>query len=79
MAPGLFQKLVRSGDDRDGVDKGGLDQDGGLAHWDQLPGRLGWMGMDLSIFYVILGTRQCNTDLPVLTRTFLNSVLLHFY
>src|SRR5215467_10266162 len=62
MAPGLDRKLVRRGDDRDGVGEGRLDQDRGLAHWDQQPWRLGWMGIALSIFYVILGIRQCNTD-----------------
>ena len=37
MALGLFRKLVRRRDDRDGVDERGLDQEGGLAHWDQQP------------------------------------------
>ena len=50
MAPGLCWKLISRGDDRDRVEKGGLDQDWGLAHWDQQPRRLGWMGMDVSIF-----------------------------
>ena len=62
MALGLLWKLVRSRDDRDGVDEGGLDQDWDLAHWDQQPWCLGWMGIVVSIFYGILGIRQCNTD-----------------
>src|SRR5215831_15056755 len=62
VALGLLWKLARSLDDHDGVGEGGLDQDWGLAHWDQQPWRLGWMGMDVSIFYVILGIRQCSTD-----------------
>src|SRR5262245_19807337 len=62
MAPGLDRKLFRRGDDRDGVGEGGLDQDWSLAHWDSAPQRLGWMGMDVSIFYVILRIRQCSID-----------------
>ena len=62
MAPGLRRQPVRRGDDRDGAEEGGLDQTGGFAHWDQLSLSREWMGMDLSIFYDILGIRQCNTD-----------------
>jgi hypothetical protein len=50
VALGLFRKLVRSRDDRDGVEERGLNQDGGLAHLGSATGHLGWMGMDLSIF-----------------------------
>ena len=62
VAPGLFRKLVRSRDDRDGVEERRSRAGLGFGSLGSAPRRLGWMGMAVSIFYGILGIRQCNTD-----------------
>ena len=82
VALGLFRKLVRRRDDRDGVGEGGSRSRLGLAHWDQH--RDAWDGWGLTQVYsrvfweyvnVIL-TISTSADVPNLRST---SFLLDVY